>query len=462
MLRTRLFLSLLPFVVMLLAMGGYAIALFSRLATSVDIEVAGHYQNLMAAQAMSQLLAGMEREMQFAAATRSTDNRLFTEYQQRFEETLAQQRKNATLPSIRELNERLSTNYNAFVESFGPPGALRPPKDQEQQEAFSSSMAGMDALVKRMRDQNWRAVLRTSENIQQTTGDVTRLLIIGMVIVLAISMYTCFQLSRSILRPIQLLTRATRELGEGQPAQPVPTGSRDELGELALSFNKMAVQLAEYRQNTSEEIVRLHRTMETMLASFPDPIFVLNQEGLIELRNPAADDLIAALRLNGRLPERLQTIARKALDSGENFLPHSFDEAVSYRINGAEKFFLPRILAMRDKENALLGVAVVLYDVTRFRLLDSAKTNLVATVCHELNTPLTSVRMALHLLLENSVGTLTRKQDELLQTARNDTERLLRILTDLATTDCARKSPPRRSCCAASLKKPPIKSRREA
>jgi signal transduction histidine kinase len=431
MLRTRLFLSLLPFVVMLLAMGGYAIALFSRLATSVDIEVAGHYQNLMAAQAMSQLLAGMEREMQFAAATRSTDNRLFTEYQQRFEETLAQQRKNATLPSIRELNERLSTNYNAFVESFGPPGALRPPKDQEQQEAFSSSMAGMDALVKRMRDQNWRAVLRTSENIQQTTGDVTRLLIIGMVIVLAISMYTCFQLSRSILRPIQLLTRATRELGEGQPAQPVPTGSRDELGELALSFNKMAVQLAEYRQNTSEEIVRLHRTMETMLASFPDPIFVLNQEGLIELRNPAADDLIAALRLNGRLPERLQTIARKALDSGENFLPHSFDEAVSYRINGAEKFFLPRILAMRDKENALLGVAVVLYDVTRFRLLDSAKTNLVATVCHELNTPLTSVRMALHLLLENSVGTLTRKQDELLQTARNDTERLLRILTDL-------------------------------
>jgi signal transduction histidine kinase len=76
-------------------------------------------------------------------------------------------------------------------------------------------------------------------------------------------------------------------------------------------------------------------------------------------------------------------------------------------------------------------VAVVLYDVTRFRLLDDAKTNLIATVSHELKTPLTSVRMVLHLLLEKTFGGLTHKQNELLQTAREDAERLLRILNDL-------------------------------
>jgi signal transduction histidine kinase len=233
------------------------------------------------------------------------------------------------------------------------------------------------------------------------------------------------------VHPIQLLTRATRELGEGRRAQPVPAVSGDELGELAASFNAMATQLEEYRQSTSEEIVRLHRTMEATLASFPDPIFVLNRQGLIELKNPAAEDLATALKLNGRLPDRLQPIARRALESGEHFLPHSFDEAVSVRVHGAEKTFLPRILAMRTRENALFGVAVVLYDVTRFRLLDSAKTNLVATVSHELNTPLTSVRMALHLLLEEGIGRLTPQQRELLQAARNDTERLLRLLNDL-------------------------------
>jgi len=149
------------------------------------------------------------------------------------------------------------------------------------------------------------------------------------------------------------------------------------------------------------------------------------------LKNPAAEELATALDLNGQLPDRLQMVARRALESGENFLPHSFDEAVSYRINNTEKSFLPRVLAMHDRQSDLFGVAVVLYDVTRFRLLDAAKTNLVATVSHELNTPLTSVRMALHLLLEKSVGSLTSKQDELLRTARNDTERLLRILYDL-------------------------------
>jgi signal transduction histidine kinase len=96
-----------------------------------------------------------------------------------------------------------------------------------------------------------------------------------------------------------------------------------------------------------------------------------------------------------------------------------------------DKFFLPRVLAMRNKEDALFGVAVVLYDVTRFRLLDATKTDLVATVSHEIKSPLTSVRMVLHILLEKTVGELTQKQDDLLQAARNDTERLLRILNDL-------------------------------
>jgi len=256
-------------------------------------------------------------------------------------------------------------------------------------------------------------------------------MIAGIVVGLVISAYACYQLSRSILQPIQLLTQATGEVGAGHWDRPVPVISRDELGELARAFNKMAAQLQEYRHSTTEKIIRLHRTMETALASFPDPIFVLDREGSVELANPAATDLVARLRLGGRLPEELWHAARKVLKSGEDFLPHSFDEVVFYRVNGAGKFFLPRILVMRNKDEALFGVAVVLYDVTRFRLLDAAKTNLVGTVSHELKTPLTSIRMALHILLEKTPGALSAQQSELLTVARDDTERLLRILNDL-------------------------------
>ena len=74
---------------------------------------------------------------------------------------------------------------------------------------------------------------------------------------------------------------------------------------------------------------------------------------------------------------------------------------------------------------------MLLEDITRFRLLDEVKSNLVATVSHELKTPLTSIRLVLHLLLEESVGPLTPKQLELLVDARDNAERLLVMINNL-------------------------------
>jgi signal transduction histidine kinase len=74
---------------------------------------------------------------------------------------------------------------------------------------------------------------------------------------------------------------------------------------------------------------------------------------------------------------------------------------------------------------------VILQDVTKFRLLDDVKGNLVSTVSHELKTPLTSMLMSVHVLLEESFGAINPRQRDLLETARENSERLLRILNDL-------------------------------
>jgi len=446
-LRTRLFLYLTPFVVILLGIGVYAIVLFARLASSVDASVTNDYQSFTAASAMSLALAGMDREVSWVVASphsgdknnpadspkRSIDQNAFSEHRKHFDTNLALLLKASTLSGEMDLTRQLSTNYQAFLKAVDMIGSTNGPESQRKayEQGVVPNGQAMNLLLEKIHDLNHQAMMETSQNIRAITRTVTRLMIIGTVVALFFSAYAGYQLSRSILQPIQLLTQATRELGEGKLGQLVPVATRDEVGELALAFNKMAAQLQEYRQSTSEKIVRVHRTMETTLASFPDPIFVLSKEGAIELKNPAADGLVSSLQLKGQLPDRLQAITRKTLDSGENFLPDSFKEVISYRINGEDKYFLPRVLAMRSKEDKLFGVAVVLYDVTRFRLLDAAKTDLVATVSHELKSPLTSVRMVLHILLEKTVGVLTPKQDELLKAARNDTERLLRILNDL-------------------------------
>jgi len=434
MLRTRLFLYLTPFVVILLAVGAYAIVLFARLATIVDASVTNSYQSFTAASAMSLALAGMDREVSWViSGPRVSNKNALMEYRKHFETNLDLLLKASTLPGEMALTQQVVTNYQAFLKAVDTISSLGSPEKQRQAYEHDVVPSGqmMNLLLGKIHDLNHKAILGTSQNIREKTQKVTRLMIFGMVVALLISTFAVYQLGRSILEPIQLLTRATRELGEGRRDQPVPVTTRDELGELALAFNKMAAQLQEYRQSTTEKIVRLHRTMEATLASFPDPIFVLDKEGRIELKNPAAEGLASDLHLENQLPDRLQIIARNTLGSGKNFLPDSFKEVITYRIDGEDEFFLPRVLAMRNKENELFGVAVVLSDVTRFRLLDATKTDLVATVSHEIKSPLTSIRMVLHLLLEKTFGALTQKQDDLLQAARSDAERLLRILNDL-------------------------------
>jgi signal transduction histidine kinase len=121
----------------------------------------------------------------------------------------------------------------------------------------------------------------------------------------------------------------------------------------------------------------------------------------------------------------------EALQRQRDYLPEGFDKAVALRSDGKECFFLPRILSIRDPYENTLGAAVLLQDVTRFQLLDQVKNNLVATVSHELKTPLTSIRLAVHLLLEEAAGPLDPKQTELLLDARDNAERLLATINNL-------------------------------
>ena len=114
-----------------------------------------------------------------------------------------------------------------------------------------------------------------------------------------------------------------------------------------------------------------------------------------------------------------------------DYLPLSLEQAIPLSDGGQERYFLPRVVAIRTERDELIGAAVALADVTKFHLLDRLKSDMVATVSHELKTPLTSVQMAIHLLLEEVVGPLTPKQVELLLAARQDSDRILTMINDL-------------------------------
>jgi len=94
-------------------------------------------------------------------------------------------------------------------------------------------------------------------------------------------------------------------------------------------------------------------------------------------------------------------------------------------------YYLPQVFRMRDAAGGEDGWAVLLVDVTGLRRMDEAKTKALATLGHEVKTPVTGMRMSLHLLLEEKLGVLNPEQRELLQVGRDDCERLLKVLQAL-------------------------------
>jgi signal transduction histidine kinase len=254
-------------------------------------------------------------------------------------------------------------------------------------------------------------------------------LLLGFGVVLAVSL--AFGLQRAILKPIQTLTTVSKELGEGKLDQVVPVQSKDELGQLADAFNKLAAKLRAYRQITTDQILQARQMTEITFSAFPDPILALSLDGKINFANPAAGKLLQKLTVEQGLPFAIQEEVDNVLKGAPDNVPTSFENAIPVRLDDHEAFLLPKVIGMRDESGNLFGAAVVLQDVTRFRLMDEVKTNLVSTVSHELKTPLTSIRMGLHLLLEEKIGPLNTKQLELLLAAREDSERLLRMINDL-------------------------------
>jgi PAS domain S-box-containing protein len=184
------------------------------------------------------------------------------------------------------------------------------------------------------------------------------------------------------------------------------------------------------QKRAEERVIRLNEILISVLEAIPDIVFVTALDGRIEFRNPAADRFMSAAGLEG-LPAAIRSELERVLQTGEHHLPTDFKAVHRFVVDNSERFFLSRIVGMITPENQVFGAVAMLQDVTEFCLLDEVKTNLIATVSHELKTPITSVRTALLVLLEQTFGPLNPQQLELLGAARDEGERLLRTLNTL-------------------------------
>jgi two-component system, NtrC family, sensor histidine kinase KinB len=147
--------------------------------------------------------------------------------------------------------------------------------------------------------------------------------------------------------------------------------------------------------------------------------------------NPAAERLMDSMQSGGEMPAQIRKHLTEASVTGPEYRLDDLKQALLFRINEQEVYFLPRIFPIVLEDGRAFGRALMLVDVTRFRWLDEMKTDMLATLSHEIRTPLTGIRLVLYLLLEKSTGELTKGQEELVSTACSDCERLLKTLNSI-------------------------------
>lgn len=69
--------------------------------------------------------------------------------------------------------------------------------------------------------------------------------------------------------------------------------------------------------------------------------------------------------------------------------------------------------AVGEQERNFIGNLIILNNVTKYKELDSAKTNFISTVSHEMKTPISSILMSLQLLGDARLGSLNDEQKQL-------------------------------------------------
>jgi NtrC-family two-component system sensor histidine kinase KinB len=181
-------------------------------------------------------------------------------------------------------------------------------------------------------------------------------------------------------------------------------------------------------------LIRIQKATQQAFNSLPEAVAVIDLEGKVEVATEAAGrsfGLKPDTNLKDLSLEWLYGLYQEALK--QNRIPQKIDRQPIFQhfIEGEERFFHPEAVPILDQERQPTGVVLVLQDITQIQHQDELKRGMISTVSHQLKTPLTSIRMAIHLLLEEKIGFLTDKQAELLIAAREDSDRLYNILNNL-------------------------------
>ncbi len=329
-----------------------------------------------------------------------------------FNENLKKQEANITESGELEATKGVRQNYTEL---------LAAPDD-------SSNYPQIRMGLQIINDLNQNAILKKNNIVQKTADDAKLWLTIIFTVLFLITLTFIVNFPAILSNPITKLTEGIVEIAGKNYSKRIYLKQKDEFGELANAFNSMAEKLDQYERSNLAQLRFEKSRIETIINQMNDGIIGFDAKKRILFLNVVAEKLLGVKE--AEVMGKYSADVAVHNDLMRTLLQDGVKKELKIYADNKESYFNKDVLNVMNSEE-VIGQVIVLKNITPFHELNEAKTNFIATVSHELKTPISSIKMSAQLLSDNRVGNLNEEQNELIKSITDDSERLLKITSEL-------------------------------
>ncbi len=438
--RQKLLLGFGGLLLIVAAMGFVTIRQIDSLGGAIDVILRQNYRSVLACQEMAESLDHIDSGVLFTFTGHYDQGMAnIRQHNEEFLHALQLELGNITLPGEHQKAiqiKALFTEYTRVIFRVTDPTVSL----SERQNRYFSDLL---PLVQRMKLLAGEVLEMNQSNMQRANNTAWKMaasahnnVLVAIIASAFIALLFSYRSHQWILMPIKKLIASAEEIRKGNLDLVLDTTSNDEIGQLSRSFNEMAATLRKIRKSDKEALVLTRKATQEVFKVLPSPIAVLDSDGKVEVSTESAEHyfgLKPGVNVSDLGREWLLQLWQKALRQGSLAESAEGNGFIQHFADNQEHFFQPMAVPIPagDESFGFAGTALIFKDVTKEHEQLELKRSVISTVSHQLRTPLTSLRMSIHLLLEERIGKLNEKQADLLLAARDESERLVHIIDDL-------------------------------